>query len=141
MIRVCAFRNSGLKMASGIHLIPGALLVICLACVPCIATNNSCVDLGFSSNLLCSSCRELREFKLEELEADCSKCCQADGEESDQKVTLYYKVSVYMACGFSTRTISCQPNLGEVCLVVISMGACRSRIQTTEGRMVLKDLK
>lgn len=46
----------------------------------------NCLELGFSSNLLCSSCRELKEFSLGALEADCKKCCQAEGVASDDKV-------------------------------------------------------
>lgn len=82
-------------MASGMQVLSGALIFVCLAYSPCLGTTNSCVDLGFSSNLLCSSCRDLKEFKLEELEADCSQCCTADVEGNDNKVStlvVYLKV-------------------------------------------------
>eukprot|EP00118_Oscarella_pearsei_P000263 m.4564 g.4564 ORF g.4564 m.4564 type:complete len:87 (+) comp10952_c0_seq1:258-518(+) len=42
----------------------------------------SCRDLGFSSNLMCSACNELKEFSLEFLEEDCRKCCQKDKVDS-----------------------------------------------------------
>lgn len=48
----------------------------------------NCLELGFSSNLLCSSCRELKEFSLGALEADCKRCCQAEGVASDDKVCV-----------------------------------------------------
>ena len=73
-------------MSPGKQHIPGVVLLFCLACVPCVVTTGNCVDIGFSSNLLCSSCRELKEFNLEALEDDCERCCQADGVNSDENV-------------------------------------------------------
>ena len=64
----------------------GVLLVVCLSLSPCVGEGESCLDLGFSSNLLCSSCRELKEFSLGALEGDCKRCCQAEGVASDDKV-------------------------------------------------------
>jgi len=75
-------------MASKNQVLSRALILLTLACVPCIGSNTSCVGLGFSSNLVCSSCRELKEFKLEELETDCLECCQDEGEESDGNVSI-----------------------------------------------------
>ena len=66
--------------------ISGVLLLVCLSLSPCLGGGGSCLELGFSSNLLCSSCRELKEFSLGVLEADCKKCCQAEGVASDDKV-------------------------------------------------------
>lgn len=66
--------------------ISGVLLVVCLSLTPCGGDGGSCLELGFSSNLLCSSCRELKEFSLGPLEADCKMCCQAEGVASDDKV-------------------------------------------------------
>ena len=66
--------------------ISGVLLVVCLSLTPCVGDGGSCLELGFSSNLLCSSCRELKEFSLGVLEADCKSCCQAEGVASDDKV-------------------------------------------------------
>ena len=66
--------------------ISGVLLVVCLSLTPCGGDGGSCLELGFSSNLLCSSCRELKEFSLGSLEADCKRCCQAEGVASDDKV-------------------------------------------------------
>ena len=51
--------------------------------------DSSCVDLGYTSNLMCSSCRELREFNLQDLEGECNQCCQPDGSsEEDNRVML-----------------------------------------------------
>ena len=57
-------------------------------------TPEQCRDLGFSVNLLCSSCDELKPFNLASepsLEQNCRKCCHADGQEEVTKVwiTLY----------------------------------------------------
>ena len=38
-----------------------------------------CSLKGFGSNLLCSSCDELKRFELSELRDDCLKCCQKTG--------------------------------------------------------------
>ncbi|KAL5483813.1 hypothetical protein EMCRGX_G020228 [Ephydatia muelleri] len=45
----------------------------------------ACVELGFSSSLLCSSCDELRQFSLNALEDDCKKCCQTEGSTGVNK--------------------------------------------------------
>ncbi|XP_022789152.1 selenoprotein F-like [Stylophora pistillata] len=54
-------------------------------------TPEECRDLGFSVNLICSSCDELKPFNLTSelsLEQNCRKCCQADGQEEATKTTL-----------------------------------------------------
>lgn len=51
-------------------------------------TPEKCRDLGFSVNLLCSSCDELKPFNLTSvpsLEQNCRKCCHADGHEEATK--------------------------------------------------------
>lgn len=50
----------------------------------------ACVELGFSSSLLCSSCDELRQFSLNALEDDCKKCCQTEGSTGVNKVCMCY---------------------------------------------------
>ena len=62
------------------------LLLVCAAFAPCSAVDSNCVELGYTSSLLCSSCRELREFNLQGLESECSQCCQPDGVNTDNKV-------------------------------------------------------
>ena len=41
----------------------------------------SCFDLGFTSNLLCSSCEDLKQFSLENLQENCRSCCQKEDED------------------------------------------------------------
>ncbi|KAK2565932.1 Selenoprotein F [Acropora cervicornis] len=51
-------------------------------------TPEQCRDLGFSVNLLCSSCDELKPFNLASepsIEENCRKCCHADGQEEAAK--------------------------------------------------------
>lgn len=50
-------------------------------------TPEQCRDMGFSVNLLCSSCDELKPFNLTEssLEQNCRKCCHADGQDEVAK--------------------------------------------------------
>lgn len=62
------------------------LLLLCAAFAPCATMDGSCLELGYSANLMCSSCRELREFNLKELEEECNGCCQPDGSAGDDKV-------------------------------------------------------
>ena len=52
-----------------------------------------CSDLGYSSNLLCGSCDDLKEFKLSAtLDESCRNCCEAGKEENSTqrhaKITL-----------------------------------------------------
>ena len=57
----------------------------------------SCMSMGYTSNLMCSSCRELKEFGLQVLEAECSSCCQPDGAGDEEKVNnsfFFMKVSL-----------------------------------------------
>ena len=63
------------------------LVFACAASVdPGLAIYGShCTSLGYTSNLLCSSCRELKEFNLQPLEDECNECCQPD-EFEDEKV-------------------------------------------------------
>jgi len=44
-----------------------------------------CQKNGFSSNLLCSSCRELEQFSLQPLIEPCNQCCQQDTDASQAK--------------------------------------------------------
>ena len=37
----------------------------------------TCLERGFNSSVLkCSTCREMMQFKLEEVAADCMQCCK-----------------------------------------------------------------
>ena len=62
-------------------------LLLFFPTTPSLGISASCTELGFSSSLLCSSCRELKQFGLEVLESECKQCCQADqGAASEEKV-------------------------------------------------------
>lgn len=49
-------------------------------------TSEACRELGFSSNLLCSSCDLLGEFSLTKLQPDCRQCCQQEAQMEARKV-------------------------------------------------------
>lgn len=68
-----------------------------LTTTPSLTNSASCTELGFSSSLLCSSCRELKQFGLEVLEDECKQCCQADqGAASEEKK---YAGAILEVCG------------------------------------------
>jgi len=66
----------------------GLFLLLCVAVVSPTATIDSanCMSMGYTSSLMCSSCRELKEFGLQALETECGSCCQPDGAGDDGKV-------------------------------------------------------
>lgn len=47
--------------------------------------SDECRELGYEPGLMCSSCNELKEFKLSSLEKNCKQCCIADLEEEDRE--------------------------------------------------------
>lgn len=49
-------------------------------------SSEACRELGFSSNLLCSSCDLLGEFSLNKLQPDCRHCCQEEAQMEARKV-------------------------------------------------------
>ncbi|MBN3289816.1 SEP15 protein, partial [Polypterus senegalus] len=48
-------------------------------------SSEACRELGFSSNLLCSSCDLLGQFSLNQLEPFCRKCCQEEAQLETKK--------------------------------------------------------
>ena len=55
----------------------------------CSINVDACRELGFTSSLLCSSCDELKRFKLDAIEAECRECChQSDLAKEDKVVTV-----------------------------------------------------
>lgn len=63
-------------------------VLLALSSTPCWGADvEHCRSRGFTSNLMCSSCRELKQFSLEALEEECLNCCQEDGAASEEKVT------------------------------------------------------
>uniref|UniRef100_A0A8C2PJX6 Selenoprotein F n=1 Tax=Capra hircus TaxID=9925 RepID=A0A8C2PJX6_CAPHI len=51
-------------------------------------SSESCRELGFSSNLLCSSCDLLGQFNLLQLDPDCRGCCQEEAQFETKKKLL-----------------------------------------------------
>ena len=69
-------------------------------------TPEQCRELGFSVNLLCSSCDELKPFNLTSepsLEANCRKCCHADEQEEATKVCIALFSSLFMRVSFERK--------------------------------------
>lgn len=56
----------------------------------------NCSTLGFTSDLMCSSCTSLLDFKLEKLKEDCDKCCNKDANEQAEK----FHSAVLEVCGW-----------------------------------------
>ncbi|CAK7302940.1 Selenoprotein F [Vulpes lagopus] len=48
-------------------------------------SSEACRELGFSSNLLCSSCDLLGQFNLLQLDPDCRRCCQEEAQFETKK--------------------------------------------------------
>nr|KAF6506004.1 hypothetical protein HJG63_007868 [Rousettus aegyptiacus] len=48
-------------------------------------SSEACSELGFSSNLLCSSCDLLGQFNLLQLDPDCRGCCQEEAQFETKK--------------------------------------------------------
>ena len=65
-------------------------LIACLASYIQLALSKlspeECRKLGFSSNLLCGSCIDLKQFKLDMLVDNCFNCCEKDQTENEGKV-------------------------------------------------------
>ncbi|NXE10349.1 SEP15 protein, partial [Lophotis ruficrista] len=49
-------------------------------------SSEACRELGFSSNLLCSSCSLLGQFNLNQLDPFCRQCCQEEAQLETRKV-------------------------------------------------------
>ena len=83
------------KMANWKRSTLDLLFFVCLASIsPTVAIDSShCMSMGYTSNLMCSSCRELKEFGLQDLESECSGCCQPDGAANDEKVCYKFQRS------------------------------------------------
>uniref|UniRef100_A0A8C5RNL2 Selenoprotein F n=1 Tax=Laticauda laticaudata TaxID=8630 RepID=A0A8C5RNL2_LATLA len=57
-------------------------------------SSEACRDLGFSSNLLCSSCDLLGQFGLNQLDPFCRKCCQEEVQSETRKEKPTYMIIV-----------------------------------------------
>lgn len=59
-------------------------------------SSEACRELGFSSNLLCSSCDLLGQFGLNGMELFCMQCCQEEAKFESKKL---YAGAVLEVCG------------------------------------------
>lgn len=77
----------------------GRLFLACVALLLCPSAlaDGSCRDLGFSSNLLCSSCDDLKQFSMKFLEEECRRCCQEEKETVTE--TSKFSKAVLEICG------------------------------------------
>lgn len=60
-------------------------------------SSEACRELGFSSNLLCSSCDLLGQFNLLQLDPDCRGCCQEEAQFETKKL---YAGAILEVCGW-----------------------------------------
>uniref|UniRef100_A0ACB8F3D3 Uncharacterized protein n=1 Tax=Sphaerodactylus townsendi TaxID=933632 RepID=A0ACB8F3D3_9SAUR len=73
---------------------PGRYWVLLLAALQGVSvygtelSSEACRELGFSSNLLCSSCDLLSQFGLSELDPFCKKCCQEEAVPEMKKLYI-----------------------------------------------------
>ncbi len=59
--------------------------------------SDECRALGYDSGLMCSSCNELKQFKLSTLEKSCKQCCIADLEEEEKEKKVYLtKIRIFI---------------------------------------------
>jgi len=58
---------------------------------------DECRSNGFTTNLLCSSCKDLVQFNLEPLFATCQQSCSKD--ELDQQANKRYAIAELEICG------------------------------------------
>uniref|UniRef100_A0A671LKJ2 Selenoprotein F n=2 Tax=Sinocyclocheilus TaxID=75365 RepID=A0A671LKJ2_9TELE len=59
-------------------------------------SSEACREMGFSSNLLCSSCDLLGQFSLGQLDLPCRQCCQ---EEAQLESRMLYPGAILEVCG------------------------------------------
>ncbi|KAG6925247.1 selenoprotein F, partial [Chelydra serpentina] len=59
-------------------------------------SSEACRELGFSSNLLCSSCNLLGQFSLNQLDPFCRECCQEEAQFETRKL---YAGAILEVCG------------------------------------------
>ncbi|KAF4793084.1 selenoprotein F [Turdus rufiventris] len=53
-------------------------------------SSEACRELGFSSNLLCSSCNLLGQFNLNQLDPFCRECCQEEAQLETRKYSAIF---------------------------------------------------
>ncbi|MXQ86085.1 hypothetical protein E5288_WYG002067 [Bos mutus] len=84
---MAARRDGWLGPAFGLRLLLATVLQT-VSALGAEFSSESCRELGFSSNLLCSSCDLLGQFNLLQLDPDCRGCCQEEAQFETKKVLL-----------------------------------------------------
>ena len=97
--------------------------------------SSECRELGYDSNsLMCSSCDELKEFKLSALTNSCKQCCIKDREEAEKpvrhKIILELADCVYITIFNVFIKALCQGSFGGMLLKVGSVPA------STGGKLI-----
>lgn len=60
-------------------------------------STSECAEKGFSTSLLCRSCKSLGDFKLDFLSNECKKCCEEDSDDEQQTIYSFARLEV---CGW-----------------------------------------
>lgn len=95
MVTMAAGPGGWLGPAFGLRLLLAAVLQAVCA-LGAEFSSEACRELGFSSNLLCSSCDLLGQFNLLQLDPDCRGCCQ---EEAQLETKKLYAGAILEVCG------------------------------------------
>uniref|UniRef100_A0A8C9JNA2 Selenoprotein F n=1 Tax=Panthera tigris altaica TaxID=74533 RepID=A0A8C9JNA2_PANTA len=85
MVTMAAGPGGWLGPAFGLRLLLAAVLQAVCA-LGAEFSSEACRELGFSSNLLCSSCDLLGQFNLLQLDPDCRGCCQEEAQLETKKM-------------------------------------------------------
>uniref|UniRef100_A0A3B4ZJX7 Selenoprotein F n=1 Tax=Stegastes partitus TaxID=144197 RepID=A0A3B4ZJX7_9TELE len=78
--------KAGCKMSGEVYLLWLLSLLQTLSAYGAELSSEACRELGFSSNLLCSSCDLLGEFSLTKLQPNCRQCCQQEAQMEARKL-------------------------------------------------------
>uniref|UniRef100_A0A8C2D8G1 Selenoprotein F n=2 Tax=Cyprinus carpio TaxID=7962 RepID=A0A8C2D8G1_CYPCA len=83
-------------MAGEVYLLWLLPLLQTLASYGAELSSEACREMGFSSNLLCSSCDLLGQFSLGQLDLPCRQCCQEEAQLESRKL---YPGAILEVCG------------------------------------------
>ncbi|KAK2901069.1 hypothetical protein QQF64_014836 [Cirrhinus molitorella] len=83
-------------MAGEVYLLWLLPLLQTLASYGAELSSEACREMGFSSNLLCSSCDLLGQFSLGQLDLPCRQCCQVEAQLESRKL---YPGAILEVCG------------------------------------------
>uniref|UniRef100_A0A8C2L5E8 Selenoprotein F n=2 Tax=Cyprinus carpio TaxID=7962 RepID=A0A8C2L5E8_CYPCA len=83
-------------MAGEVYLLWLLPLLQTLASYGAELSSEACREMGFSSNLLCSSCDLLGQFSLGQLDLPCRQCCQMEAQLESRKL---YPGAILEVCG------------------------------------------